>query len=165
MSRKSFWCFPLFLASVLVDKRSCARRAYTRKTWSRATCIHTSAGKGGITWQATRPNSVPLAQMPDWRSVCVPCFVVLILSHITQYVKNFFQDFFGVPFGFPMSSWHDVLYQTCCEMSIVFSKNFSTIFFSVAYMERACTRTGTIYTRKKKFLVWACKTYTMCDNR
>ena len=36
-------------------------------------------------------------------------------------------------------------------MSIVFSKNFSTIFFSVAYMERACTRTGTIYTRKKNF--------------
>ena len=36
-------------------------------------------------------------------------------------------------------------------MSIVFFKKFSTNFFSVAYMERACARTGTIYTRKKIF--------------
>lgn len=49
-------------------------------------------------------------------------------------------------------------------MSIVFSKKFSTNFFSVAYMERACARTGTIYTRKKKFLVCACKTYTVYNN-
>lgn len=36
-------------------------------------------------------------------------------------------------------------------MSIVFFKKFSTNFFSVAYMERACAHTGTIYTRKKNF--------------
>ena len=49
-------------------------------------------------------------------------------------------------------------------MSIVFFKKFSTNFFSVAYMERACARTGTIYTRKKNFGV-DLKMHTVYDNR
>ena len=156
MSRKCFWCFPLFLASVSVDKRSCARRAYTRKTWSRATCIHTLAGKGGITWQATRPNSVPLAQMPDWRSVCVPCFVVLILSHPTQDVKNFFSRFFRCAVRLP-----DVLLTWCIisnalqNVNSFFQKIFR-LFFSQSHIWNAPARARVRYIRAKKILVWAC---------
>ena len=114
--------------------------------------VHTHVGgQSGITWQVARPA---LTVSSNARSVVVRVSSFRCTHSITSYTgcQELFQPtadrFFQTV---PMSCWHDVLYQTCCKMSIVFFKKFSTNFFSVAYMERACARTGTIYTRKKNF--------------
>lgn len=114
--------------------------------------VHTHVGgQSGITWQVARPT---LTVSSNARSVVSRVSLFRCTHSITYYSicqELFSTDRRPIFSTVSLSCWHNVLYQTCRKMSIVFLKKFSTNFFSVAYMERACARTGTIYTRKKNF--------------